>query len=224
MKNYKNTIEEVYLATLACMPEGGHWSADDIEQSIRDWRDESDESDKLAAYLWTDEDIKDILDGVIELIEQNPDVSLIWYAVEMDEDDNDWGTGSYSLEEVKEMAEHMGAKYIAVIDGSECVQVIEMESEPNDIVANIYKNVFDSDIAQEKINSFVKAVIVNFGDERGDIIVENDNFGTDERYADFTEGRKKAGLHPMQIVFTGLEFAHICGDRYIGADDQIHTF
>lgn len=142
MRNYKNTIEEVYLATLACMPEGGHWSAKDIEQTIRDWRDESDESDKLAAYLWTDEDIKNILDGVIELIEQNPDVSLIWYAVEMDEDDNDWGTGSYSLEEAKEMAERMDAKYIAVIDGSECVEVIEMDPEPKRYVES-YKTYKD---------------------------------------------------------------------------------
>lgn len=142
MRTYKNTIEEVYLATLACMPEGGHWSADDIEQSIRDWRDESDEDDKLAAYLWTDEDVKDIRDGVIELIEQNPYVSLTWYAVEMDEDDNDWGTGSYSLKEAKEMAEHMGAKYVAVIDGSECVQVIEMEPEPKRYVES-YKTYKD---------------------------------------------------------------------------------
>lgn len=156
--------------------------------------------------------------------EKEPEQSGDWYAVEMDEDDNDWGTGSYSLEEAKEMAERMDAKYIAVIDGSECVEVIEVDPEPKDIVANIYKNVFDSDIAQENINSYVKAVIINFGDERGDIIVENDNFGTNERYADFTEGRKKAGLHPMQIVFTGLEIAHVLGDRYIGADDQIHKF
>ena len=76
MRTYKNTIEEVYMATLACMPEGGHWSADDIEQTIRDWHYESDTDDKLAAYLWTDDDIKDIRDGVIELIEQNPYVSL----------------------------------------------------------------------------------------------------------------------------------------------------
>lgn len=62
--------------------------------------------------------------------EKEPEQAGDWYAVEMDEDDNDWGTGSYSLKEAKEMAEHMGAKYIAVIDGSECVQVIEMEQEP----------------------------------------------------------------------------------------------
>ena len=74
------------------------------------------------------------------------------------------------------------------------------------------------------INKAVKAVIVNFGDERGDIIVENDNFGTRRKYADFTEGKKKAGLDPMQIVFGGLEIAVACHDRYIGTDDKVHIF
>ena len=75
-----------------------------------------------------------------------------------------------------------------------------------------------------RVNKNVKAVIVNFGDERGDIIVSNDNFGTRRKYADFTEGKKKAGLHPMTIVFSGIEVAHIFHDRYIGADDLVHEF
>lgn len=74
------------------------------------------------------------------------------------------------------------------------------------------------------VNNEVKAVIINFGDERGDIIVKNDNFGTRRKYADFTNGKKEAGLHPLQIVFSGIDFAAACKDRYIGADDQIHTF
>ena len=41
--------------------------------------------------------------------------------------------------------------------------------------------------------------------QQGDIIVKNDNFGTRRKYADFTEGKKKANLHPLQIVFSGLE-------------------
>lgn len=71
------------------------------------------------------------------------------------------------------------------------------------------------------VNKEIKAVIVNFGDKRGDIIVENDNFGTRRKYADFTNGKKKAGLNPLQIVFLGL---NICcdNDRYIGKDDQVH--
>ena len=74
------------------------------------------------------------------------------------------------------------------------------------------------------VNRVVKAVIVNFGDERGDISVENDNFGTRRKYADFTEGKKKAGLNPMQIVFSGVDFAAVTKGRYIGADDEVHTF
>lgn len=73
-------------------------------------------------------------------------------------------------------------------------------------------------------NKNVKAVIINFGDDRGDIIVTNDNFGSRRRYTSFVEGKQKAGLDPHQIVYSGKEPAHICKDRYIGADDQIHTF
>ena len=76
----------------------------------------------------------------------------------------------------------------------------------------------------KNINSYVKAVIVNFNDERGDIIVKNDNFGTRRKYADFTNGKKEAGLNPMQIVFSGLEFEHIMNTRYIDKNDNVCTF
>lgn len=74
------------------------------------------------------------------------------------------------------------------------------------------------------VNKEVKAVIINFGDQRGDIVVENDNFGTRRKYADFTNGKKKAGLDPNQIVFSGLEMAHICRDRYIDKDGNEKYF
>ncbi len=93
-----------------------------------------------------------------------------------------------------------------------------------DLTTKIYQSVFGIDENHENVNKYVKAVIINFGDDRGDIIVENDNFGTDEKYADFTEGKKKAGLHPMQIVFSGVDMAKICHDRYIDADGNIRTF
>lgn len=93
-----------------------------------------------------------------------------------------------------------------------------------DLTTKIYKNVFDVKENHDKVNRFVKAVIINFGDKRGDIIVTNDNFGTRRKYADFTEGKKKAGLHPMQIVFSGIEFAHISHDRYINQNDEICEF
>ena len=93
-----------------------------------------------------------------------------------------------------------------------------------DLTTKIYQDVFGIDENHENVNEYVKAVIVNFGDDRGDIIVENDNFGTNEKYADFTEGKKKAGLHPMQIVFSGVDTAKICHDRYMDADGNIKTF
>lgn len=93
-----------------------------------------------------------------------------------------------------------------------------------DTTTKIYKKVFNTKENHGDINKRCKAVIINFGDERGDIIVKNDNFGTRRKYADFTEGKKTAGLSPLQIVFSGLEIAHACGDRYINANDEICTF
>ena len=93
-----------------------------------------------------------------------------------------------------------------------------------EVTTQIYKNVFWMEENHENVNQFVKAVIVNFGDDRGDIIVENDNFGTCRKHADFTEGKKKAGLHPMQIVFSGLETAKICGEKYINQNGEICAF
>lgn len=92
-----------------------------------------------------------------------------------------------------------------------------------DVTTKLYKK---AGVAENhfRVNKNVKAVIINFGDERGDIIVSNDNFGTRRKYANFTEGKKKAGLHPTQIVFSGLKCAKVCHDRYIGKDDLIHEF
>lgn len=70
----------------------------------------------------------------------------------------------------------------------------------------------------------MKAVVINFGDSRGNIIVKNDNFGTRRKYADFTNGKKEAGLHPLQIVFTGLEIARITHERYMNEKNEICYF
>lgn len=93
-----------------------------------------------------------------------------------------------------------------------------------DITTKIYKDVFGIEENHENVNKYLKAMIINFGDERGDIIVENDNYGTRRKYADFTEGKKKAGLHPMTIVFTGVEAAKIHHDRYIDKNGNVQTF
>ena len=99
-----------------------------------------------------------------------------------------------------------------------------MLSEKKDLSTKIYKDIFNIEEDHTNVNKEVKAVIINFNDERGDIIVENDNFGTRRKYADFTNGKKKAGLHPMQIVFSGLDVAHAMHQRYIDKNGNIRTF
>ena len=91
------------------------------------------------------------------------------------------------------------------------------------MATKIYSDVFEKKIDEGKnINSWLKAVIVNFG--HGDICVKNDNFGTRRKYADFTSGKREAGLHPMQIVFAGIDVEHMLGGRYISINDEICAF
>ena len=92
-----------------------------------------------------------------------------------------------------------------------------------EMATKIYSDVFEKKIDEGKnINSWLKAVIVNFG--HGDICVKNDNFGTRRKYADFTSGKREAGLHPMQIVFAGIDVEHMLGGRYISINDEICAF
>ena len=93
-----------------------------------------------------------------------------------------------------------------------------------EITTTIIEKTFNVKEEHKNVNKFVKAVIVNFGDERGDIVVNNDNFGTRRKYADFTNGKKEAGLHPLQIVFSGIEMARVCNERYINKYDEVCYF
>ena len=93
-----------------------------------------------------------------------------------------------------------------------------------EITTKMYDKVFGIKEDHTKVNTFLKAVVINFKDERGDIIVKNDNFGTRRKYADFTNGKKEAGLHPGQIVFCGLECEHLLGGRYVNKNDEICNF
>ena len=92
-----------------------------------------------------------------------------------------------------------------------------------DVSTKVY-HAWGVSVNHANVNKYVKAVIINFGDERGDIIIENDNFGTRRKYADFTNGKKKAGLHPMQIVFTDINMARVSGDRYVNKNDEVCYF
>lgn len=92
-----------------------------------------------------------------------------------------------------------------------------------DVSTKIYR-AWGIELNQANVNKDIKAVIINFGDERGDIIVENDNFGTRRKYADFTNGKKKAGLHPEHIVLADIDIARVSGDRYVNKDNEVCYF
>lgn len=52
----------------------------------------------------------------------------IWYAVLRDAEDNDWGYGSFDLDEARKMAKKYPAGRIAVIDDGDdpiCIEEIE---------------------------------------------------------------------------------------------------
>ena len=55
----------------------------------------------------------------------------IWYAVLRDEEDNDWGHGSYNYDEAVEMARRMGedARIAVINDGADpiCEDIIMQE-------------------------------------------------------------------------------------------------
>lgn len=55
------------------------------------------------------------------------DSKKVWYAVELDENDNDWGEGSFDFYDALKIARKLDAKYIAVIDGDVCAEVIDIE-------------------------------------------------------------------------------------------------
>lgn len=93
-----------------------------------------------------------------------------------------------------------------------------------ELTTRIYSKVFGVKEDHVNVNEIVKAVIINFGDERGDIIVKNDNFGTQRKYADFTQGKKAAGLNPLQIVFSGIDVAIISNDRFVNENDDVCYF
>ena len=76
-----------------------------------------------------DEDAPDHFDG--DYVWHCETEKKYWYAVMQDREDDDWGTGSYDLEEAKRMALAYGSEsYIAVIDeggNPVCIEEIEQK-------------------------------------------------------------------------------------------------
>lgn len=46
----------------------------------------------------------------------------LWYAVQKDSEDSDWGYGSFDKDEAIEMAKRSESEIIAVINNDECVE------------------------------------------------------------------------------------------------------
>lgn len=51
---------------------------------------------------------------------------MIWYAILRDNEDNDWGTGSFNREEAIEMAKKADYKLLATIENDVCVKIEEV--------------------------------------------------------------------------------------------------
>lgn len=81
-----------------------------------------DEEDDMREGTY-EADFYDVVD------ENHCTVTGIWYAAMRDHEDDDWGTGSFDLEEAKRMCRNMGQDaYIAVIDDNDdpiCIDEIE---------------------------------------------------------------------------------------------------
>lgn len=51
---------------------------------------------------------------------------MIWYAILKDNEDNDWGTGSFDRAEAIEMAKKADYKLLATIENDVCVKIEEV--------------------------------------------------------------------------------------------------
>lgn len=88
--------------------------------------------DDFSSHSTDAEDLKTVETEDELFEEQLAEVTPAWYAVEMDENDNDWGTGSFDYDEAVAMARRMEAKFIAVIrlgDDPVCERVIDLTEE-----------------------------------------------------------------------------------------------
>jgi len=99
----------------------GDWRTEDAEElaaTLADWRKKAKErGDEIDETYTVDEEAKIICGYIRELVEAEK--PAIWYAVQSDDDDNDWGTGSENYAEAVEMLKQYPAGRIAVIDNGD---------------------------------------------------------------------------------------------------------
>lgn len=71
----------------------------------------------------------DALNNIKNAKTKNYENKIIWYAVLIDEDDNDYGTGSFDFIKACEMLENLGGEKIAFVDDNDgfCLDVIERD-------------------------------------------------------------------------------------------------
>ena len=102
MKYYKN------------IDTGVVWSEEEIREAYNQQENPFEPYDEYLEDMLKQG--RERIGGLVEIDTANS----YWYAVMQDNNDNDWGTGSYSLEEAKDMLEWYGwtEGYIAVIDNS----------------------------------------------------------------------------------------------------------
>lgn len=95
-----------------------------------------------------------------------------WYAVVMDKNDNDWGTGAADLREAVKMARGMGAKGIVVVeDGPDPVAVDYIN------VATVSWKVYGAD-GHRQAQSFGESVTWNFSKCRTVRLIEIERYDT----------------------------------------------
>ena len=111
--------------------EAKKYNADGLKlfQAELGWEDWMNEFTDAAEGEEITEVESDEIDSITAEIFENAHKKL-WYAVMRDENDEDWGTGSYDLAEAKQMVSEYPEGYIAVIEESDnpvCVEVIRWE-------------------------------------------------------------------------------------------------
>ena len=74
-----------------------------------------------------------------------------------------------------------------------------------DISDKIYKDVFKQKNNLTGLNNIIKGIVYTTKDGK-EKIIKNDNFGTRRKYLDFTNGRKEANIHPLQIIVSEFDF------------------
>lgn len=83
------------------------------------WEYEDDDDNKLYALNLTSDNPAGATVGLtFEEAQEQLEANAVWYAILMDEDDTDWGTGFWDYKTALKEARERGYKYIAtILDG-----------------------------------------------------------------------------------------------------------